>query len=301
MQGPRKSVHTDREQVESFGNVERVIADSLRFKRKLAIGDDAYTSMRFGKTVAQLWDVGGVAATGGQIAASASVASKFFASGGLLSTFGLGAAAATPAGWVLGTALVTAGAYYGVTRLFKSYAGTRVETIPKFINTPIDLLGASLMDFLGGMGIKISLMDGQVTEPERSALQLHFIDEWGFDKDYVSRALAVIEENSSRTSIKDMTTAFSSFARANPDCNFNAMRKELLGFLRELAMADGVMDEREELAVEKIGRIMGEAGSLTSAVSSIVTMPSAAVGWMGRLVSRVRKNNKSEKLPTSNK
>lgn len=117
------------ETIESFRNINQVIADSLRFKCKLAIGEDAYTSLSIGNSLLKIWGVGGVAATGGGIAASSTVASAFFASGGWLSAIGLGAVATTPIGWVIGAAVATGGAYYGVTRLFNSYAGSRVRGI----------------------------------------------------------------------------------------------------------------------------------------------------------------------------
>lgn len=290
-------VHTEEEQVNSFRDVERVVADSLRFKRKLAIGEDAYASMRVGKGLGQLWDVGGIAVTGGQIAASATVARTFFASGGLLSTIGLGAAAVTPAIWVVGTALVTAGAYYGVTRLFKTYSGSRVEVIPKFINTPIDLLGASLMDFLGALSLKIAHMDGQVTSSERQVIQDYFIEEWGFDRNYSESALVVIEENSSKASIADITTAFASFARANPDCNFEAMRREVLSFLREVSVADGAIDEREELAIDKIDLLLRKASTIVPTVSLLTAIPAQANSMAGRLLKKLRKIGKSDDPP----
>lgn len=53
---------TTEDQIHSFDGVEQVVADSLRFRRKLGIGADAYTSLRVTKNHQQLWDVGGVAA-----------------------------------------------------------------------------------------------------------------------------------------------------------------------------------------------------------------------------------------------
>ena len=288
---------TQEQQVRSFEGIEQVVADNLRFKRKLAIGEDAYASMRVGKALAQLWDVGGVAATGGTIAASTTVAGTFFATGGWLSMIGLGAVAATPIGWVVGAALATGGAYYGVTRLFRSYYGSRVDVIPKFINTPIDLLGAALMDMIGGLSFKVAQMDGEITHPERVAVKNYFVGEWGFDPEYAILALAVIEENVGNTTLKQMAASFGIFARDNPDCNFDAMRKELLTFLREVAVADGVLDEREEFAIEKVEAILSEAASMAATVGAIASVPHDAVGWASRLVGRATK--KTEEPPVS--
>jgi len=266
----------DRSQIARFQDVKAVIADDLRFKIKLAIGEDAYASLRVGRSVQQLWDVGGVAATGGAVAASPVIAGTFFASGGFLSALGLGAAAVTPVGWVIGASVASAGAYYGVMRLFRAYAGSRVETIPKFINTPIDVLGAAIFDMLGSLGVKVAELDGQVTLSERDAILEYFVKEWGFAPDYASNALLVIEENGSQQRLAEMVAVFTSFARSNPDCNFDAMSKELVSLLREVAAADGKVDEVEELAIEKVERLLGETNSVVSRVASV---PKNVAGW----------------------
>jgi hypothetical protein len=71
-------------QIESFDGVEAVVAESMRFKAKLGIGDDAYASIKVGKHFQELWDIGGVAATASGIASSSTVAGMFFSSGGWL-------------------------------------------------------------------------------------------------------------------------------------------------------------------------------------------------------------------------
>lgn len=299
-------MHSEAEQVSSFDGVDCVVADSLKFRRKLAIGEDAYTSLRFGKTVAQLWDVAGVAQTGAQIAALPMVATKFFASGGLLAALGMGATATTPIGWVIAASVVSAGAYYGVTRLFRSYSESRVEVIPKFINTPIDLLGAALLDLVGSLSIKIALMDGVIHDTERFAMKDHFVSDWGYDPAYVERALAVIEENAEKLSLAQMIESLSAFAQANPDCNFTAMRQALLVFLNEVAHSDGSMDEREEMAIERVERNMQKAESILPQMPSIPVMPALvgiaavpakAAGWIGGMSNRLFK--KSEDPPVS--
>src|SRR6056297_3807623 len=105
-----------------FDGVDDVVEDELRFKVKLGIGEDAYTSTRLRKAVFEAWDVAGVAATGAQVASSALVAQKFFAAPGLLAAMGVGTAA-TPIGWVVAASVVSGGAWLGITRYLKGDDG----------------------------------------------------------------------------------------------------------------------------------------------------------------------------------
>lgn len=59
------------------------------------------------------------------------------------------------------------GTFYEVSRLFRSYAGRRVDEIPKFINTGLDVLATSALDLLGSLAIKVALMDGTFDATER--------------------------------------------------------------------------------------------------------------------------------------
>lgn len=248
-----------------FDEVERVVADPLRFKVKLGIGSDAYTTMRIGKRLQYLWDVGGVAASGAGVAASPVVASTFFASGGWLSAIGLGAAAATPVGWLVGAAAVSGAAYYGVTRLFSSYGSDRVATIPKFINTPIDILGAKLFELIAPLAIKLARIDGHFDDRERKAILGYFTNDWGISREFAEAALSITEENTTNQSFNELVATLAEFKKANPDCNYDHMCKDIIGFLREVAQADHVLDEREDMAIERIEKVLRDKGRLSFA------------------------------------
>lgn len=272
---------------DAFADVERVVADPLRFKARLNIGEDAYASLRLKKNLFSLWDIASWGGTGAAVASSKVVAGTFFAPTGFLALLGIGTAV-TPIGWVIAAAVGSAGAYYGVTRLFGSYQGSRVETIPKFINTPIDLLGATLLDLMGSLAVRIAAIDGQIDDVERDAISEHFVSDWGFDPAYVEQALAVLEANIPAASVKELAAQLARFQVDNPDCNPEAMRTALLVFLRDIAAADGVLDEREVLALDAIAVAMSSAspGLLERVQENASWAWSSAAGAVGNLVSR---------------
>lgn len=261
----KEAAALNREQQALFDDVQTVVADPLRFKAKLGIGSDAYLTMKIGKRLQSLWDVGGVAATGASVAASTTVASTFFSAGGFLSAIGLGAAAATPVGWVVGAAMASGAAYYGITRLFSGYGDDRIISVPKFINTPIDVLGTRLVELIAPLAIKLARIDGNYDPRERDVIVSYFVDQWGIDKSFLEAAITVIEENTTDQTLNDIATSLAQFKKDNPDCNYSKMCKDILEFLREVASADNFLDEREDMAIERIEKVLLAQGRLSMA------------------------------------
>ncbi|SLN41675.1 Tellurite resistance protein TerB [Aquimixticola soesokkakensis] len=241
--------------LEDFEGIDGVVADDLRFRMKLGIGADAYRSLRYSRRVMELWDVGGVAMADANFAATSTTLGGFFGGSGIMATLGV-ATAATPVGWTIAAGLVTASAYFGVTRLAGSYAGTRVVSVPVFINTPVDILGVTLVDMIGTLAVKMSEIDGHADERELQVIKDYFVEEWGIDARYASRAINLIAENDAKISLRESATALGAFVRDAEDCNAEVMRKDLMALLHEIALADGKLDEREELALEKIDEIL---------------------------------------------
>lgn len=255
---PSSDAPEEAQALSRLADVECVVADPLKFKLKLRIGEEAYAILRLKNGLQSLWDVGGVVTTGASIAASKVVVATFFASsGGLLSSIGIGAAAATPIGWVVAAGLVSGGAYYGVTRLVKraSGKGSMVDTIPRFINTPIDLLGMQLFDLVGALALRVSTIDGALDAKERRAIERHFVEEWGYSDAYVKRALDVLLATEDEARLKAIAKALAVFQAQNPDCNAEEMQADLLVFLREVMAADGILDEREEHAIDAVAAV----------------------------------------------
>ncbi len=217
-----------------FDGVARVVAEPLRFKAKLAIGENAYASLRMINRTREIWDVLGAAGGGAALAKAAAM--------------GLGAAA-TPVGWVAVAALASGGACYGLYRWLGDTKGSRVIEIPKFLNTPLDTLGLALFDLIAPLALRLAAVDGEIEPAERAALVAHLVDEWGLDADFVARALAQIEPRVRQGSVEEMAAELSAFLHANPDCNHAAIAADLAQFLRRLLEAGGPLSADEEAAL----------------------------------------------------
>lgn len=257
--------------LEELGSTELVVADTNKFKIKLGIGEDAYASLRIKnllETVGQAKDAVGIGSAG------AATVAGLLPSAGLLTKAGifLGVASAPVSAPVVmlavaGAGLISGGAYFGAMRLMSSAGSSRVETIPKFINTPIDLLGATIFDLMGGLAVKVAGFSAPVDDAERAAIIDYFADAWGISPDYARRALPLIEHQVRNVTLKQMVRTLAEQQMDNPDCNPEAMRKALREFLEEIAHADGDLDEREELAIELVERELAAHLSTTAQLS----------------------------------
>lgn len=234
------------EQATPFDGVRQVVSDALKFKGKLAIGENAYASLRHANAVRKYWDLFGAVGGGAAVAKSGLVAAAL-------------GTASTPLGWVVAAAVVSGGAWYGVMHLLNGASGDRVTVIPKFINTPIDLLAISLFDLMLPLALKLAAVDGRVKAKERTCIQDHFIDDWGYDRSFVKIGCKHIEPGLDAFSMRELARQLADFIQTNPDCNYEVMTGELLAFLRAVAEADGDIDEREELALEKLAAVFEDA------------------------------------------
>ena len=244
--------------------IESVVAEPLRFKAKLAIGENAYASLRAINRGRELWDVIGAAGAGGTIAGSSLVASTFFAPSGLLGLLGIGAAV-TPIGWVAVAALASGGACYGMYRLLGDAKGSRVIEIPKFLNTPLDALGLGIFDLIAPLALRLAAVDGEVEPEEREFLTSHLVEEWGLDSTFVSRGINLIEPAVMHGSVETMAKELADFLHANPDCNHATIADEMIISLRQMLESSGPLTAQEE-------------GALTSAAAIVRTAPAGQWG-----------------------
>lgn len=245
-----------------FSDVECVITEPLKFKAALAIGEDAYASLRRGNKVKEWWDMIGAIGGGAAAAQSSIVATTFFAPHWLLATFGFGTAV-TPVGWVIAAAVVSGGAWYGIQKVLSSAVDSRITKVPKFINTPIDVLAVSLFDLLAPLGLKVADADGVVTDDERDTLVRYFVRTWGFDERFAKAGIAHLEQHLADFSIEDIARRLAEFKKNSPDCNYEAMSQNILEFLTQVMEADGRIDEAEEMAIESVRAIFSEVGKST--------------------------------------
>jgi hypothetical protein len=247
-----------KSEFDGFQDIDAIVAEPLKFKVKLAIGEDAYTSLKVKNAVVQVWDVAGVATTAAVVAKSSVVASTFFAPTGLLAAIGIGAAV-TPIGWVVAAGVVSGGAWFGITRHLKKVSASKVTVVPNFINTPLDVLALGLFDLMVPLALRVAAVDGRIDVARRQQIDDYFVGEWGYDAGFVDAGIQHIEASLGELSVRDLAQTMAEFASQHRDCNFKMMSQEILDFLRHIVTLDGGVEPREEQAIVEIENIFKSA------------------------------------------
>jgi hypothetical protein len=277
----------DQSQIDWFEHIETIVLEPLNFKAKLAIGEDAYAALKLKNAAVKVWDVAGVATTAAVVAKSSVVATTFFAPTGFLALLGIGTAV-TPVGWVIAASVITGGTWVGITRYLKKSTNSRVTIIPRFINTPLDVLALSLFDLLAPLALKVACPEGRINGDKQTLIHAYFVKEWGFDPDFVSEGMKYTESKLDDFSIDELAQALAEFANRNRDCNFKMMSLEILSFLRNIVDVEGQANSQEAMAVDKIEATFKKAIKFS-------LRKSAESGWRsvkrasGMVISKIKK------------
>ncbi len=241
-----------KERIESL-SIESVIENDRAFKSMLGIGEDTYASTRYGKIISNSMDTILATWAGGALASSSVVAGTFFPAGGVLGLLGLGTAV-TPIGWVIVGAAAAGIGYRGLKKLTHKLSGP-VDVIPHFINSPQDVLAISLFDVMAPLTLKTMYADGVCDPEERDSIREYFVEECGYNEDYVHSVLRYMEEHINSFNTEECVDAFADFCSKNRDCNLPAITLHLEEFLQELILADGRVRVEEESELRQIRKL----------------------------------------------
>ena len=173
--------------------------------------------------------------------------------------------AVTPVGWVIVGAAAAGLGVAGTRKLIRKMKGP-VEVIPRFINTPIDLLAASLFDVMAPLVLKVSHADGECHDAERQRMREYFAKSWGYKQEYVDLGLEYAEVNLPVFETGKVAREFAGFCKKNRDCNFPAITLNIEEFLEELIAADGRISEEEQQELDRIRQAFQEQEKITGKI-----------------------------------
>ncbi|MCP5313167.1 MAG: TerB family tellurite resistance protein [Chromatiaceae bacterium] len=236
------------EQLEDFFNedITSVIADPDKFKRQLGIGADAYKLLSTADRIHE----GGSALLGGAGVAG-TVYAGWFTSLGALGQIGLAAGlVATPIGAMVAAGTVGAGGMFLTRRLLAACRRETVEEIPHFINSPIDVLGASIADIIIPILLRLAHADGVIHDDEIHVIERYLTNEWGFNEQFVQSAIDLHQTQIAEWDWSVVRSLLKT-ARETRDIDIKQFKEKLLTIAQEVAEAEGgiVAEESAMLAV----------------------------------------------------
>lgn len=266
------------DQLDKFYSEQKitVIRDDLRFCHKLGIGEKAYASLRQRENLRNMVEALSLGAVASGAMASSVVAGSLFSGSGLLATMGL-ATAVTPVGWVIGAGLAVGGGYLGLVKMLEQPKDKGVVVIPKHINTPLDLLASTLLDFFLPLGLKFSWLDNHVCVKEQEAMQNYLTEEWGYSEAFLEKQLPLFSSFAKQVDITDVVTRYIDFTKGNPDCDLSSMHKYTMSYLNAIVSADGHVSEEEQSALDAVDSLFINASDTAKLKSSVVVAKNTLV------------------------
>jgi hypothetical protein len=66
--------------------------------------------------------------------------------------------------------------------------------VPKYINTPLDVIAVALIELMLPVSLKIAKADGELHQSELVAIHNFFAEEWGYSSGFVTRLIEEYRE-----------------------------------------------------------------------------------------------------------
>ena len=124
--------------------------------------------------------------------------------------------------------------YFRIIRKVLNFSSDRVIAIPKFINTPMDLLAISLFDLMAPVLLKMCQVEGVV-----SGSEIEFVEDWGYNRGCFKLCLPIINDQIVGQQIKDLLLPHLEDIEENPGCNQVEIANDILPILKEVAEING--------------------------------------------------------------
>lgn len=238
-------------------NYDPPILDAyIQFKSKLNIGDEAFEYLSKADNFIEFCKiiVGGIG--GGSVFTLAWLATlgpiaKFALLVGFIST---------PIGWIAGASALSAVLAYGLMQVRGKSKDATTITIPKYLNTPLDLLAQTVLSLILPATVKMALCDGHLCENERKMLCDYFSQEWGFNRYFIANAIAEQESLITDFDYDQYRQLLIAATCADKEIKYDMVKKELLTILADVMNADGHISPEEERELKKLSNIINEQG-----------------------------------------
>ncbi|MEH6626554.1 MAG: TerB family tellurite resistance protein [Motiliproteus sp.] len=129
-----------------------------------------------------------------------------------------------------------------------------VDVIPKYINSPLDILADNLVDLMLSISLKVAHADGKYSDEESARIDQYFVNEWGYCDTFIESRTERFKTNLDAFRYKDLCVELKKLTKLNKDCNYKEMCSDIVRLAEEIAHADGHFCEKEEIEIEYLRR-----------------------------------------------
>ncbi|MFC1577616.1 TerB family tellurite resistance protein [Thermodesulfobacteriota bacterium] len=220
---------------------QQILNNEHQFKIKLKIGENTHQHLSKVKKVVTIGTISSIAIGSGAIT-NAAWLSSLGVFGKTAFLLGIGS---NPYGWIVGVGVGTALGAYGIKKLINSADNSTTHKIPKYINGDIDIVALCVSDLLFPPAVMIACTDQDFCNKERKCIVDYFVDEYGYDKNFVQNTIAFIEKNVKSVDYRELKKSIVEVCNTNKDLDKDVIINDLLKVLQEVAQADGVIHPNE--------------------------------------------------------
>jgi uncharacterized tellurite resistance protein B-like protein/uncharacterized protein YaaW (UPF0174 family) len=246
----------DELQGKSKSDEPPIIDSPLQFKAKLNIGDEAYAYLSKADNMVDFSITLSAGVGGGALASVA-----WFATLGpfakLAMLFGV---TSTPVGWFVGAGALTSVLAYGLMKAKDKKKDKTLISIPKHLNTPLDLLGQMVISLILPATVKMALADGNFCEKERKVLREYLAQEWGFNRYFIANSMAEQETLINDFNYEEYRQILIASTSTHKEIKYDVVKSEIISIIFEIMNADGNISPEEKIEFERLSQIINEQG-----------------------------------------
>ena len=289
---------------------QSVVQDPFRFKARLRIGAEAFTVLSKAENLKDFVNL-----FSGSVAAAGVAGATWYGGLGTLGSIGLSIGlVSTPIGWLAAAGVAGGAAVFGLNRLIKKAKKGAVDEVPKYVNTPLDVLATNMVNLMLPPMVYISGADGTYDEREREIVIRHFVEGWGISQSFIEAQYDFLVADGGQFDVEAWSEAIGQLSESK-DISYEEICADLICALEAVGDADGVREESENQAIEEIrATLVRESKFLvinSSSVSDFVSgralsvKDSSVAKWITKLfvagdrgVSKSVEKLRIERLPT---
>jgi tellurite resistance protein len=157
----------------------------------------------------------------------------------------------TPVGWIAAAGVVATVGVIGTKKVIKNLEKSTTHMIPKNIDESIDSVALCVSNLLLPPAVQIACSDNDFCTKEYNHIVDYFVNEFGYNKNFVIEQIAYIENNLKHIDYRALRNSIESACNSNKDLHKDQIINEIIQILQEVSQADGKSDPNENDELKK--------------------------------------------------